>query len=75
MEEPEWICGLPFYIPTYGRRSSMKIGEVVEGLIAIKDKYSITYPDISNEILNNACNLLDMLPINATVDEFLNGQK
>lgn len=67
--EPEWICDLPFYMVTNERMTSMIIGEVVEELIQIKKDYDIRYP--YDEAINNACNILDRLPREKSVYEWI----
>ena len=47
----------------------MKVGELVEGLIYMKEKYDIGYPDDS--YINSACNLLDKLPKDGNVGVLL----
>jgi hypothetical protein len=48
----------------------MTVGELVEELITIKRKYNIGYPD--DNIINDACNILDKLPRSKTVYEITN---
>ena len=67
--EPEWICDLPFYMVTNERMTSMTIGEVVEELIQIKKDNNIRYP--YDEAINNACNILDKLPSQMNVYEWI----
>lgn len=65
----EVIGGLPFYTPVRDMEEFMTVGELVEGLIYMKKKYNIVYPDDS--YINSACNLLDRLPKDWNVGELL----
>lgn len=63
------ICDLPFYMVTNERMTSMTIGEVVEELIQIKNHNDIRYP--YDEAINSACNILDRLPRQMNVYEWI----
>jgi|GEM_PF-6241772 hypothetical protein len=65
----EVIGGLPFYTPVRDMEEFMTVGELVEGLIYMKKKYNIGYPDDS--YINSACNLLDRFPKDWNVGELL----
>ncbi|MDU7031162.1 MAG: hypothetical protein E6357_26245 [Clostridiales bacterium] len=65
----EVIGGLPFYTPVRNIEEFMTVGELVEGLIYMKEKYDIGYPD--DDYINLACNLLDKLPKDGNVGVLL----
>lgn len=65
----EVIGGLPFYTPVRNMEEFMTVGELVEGLIYMKEKYDIGYPD--DDYINLACNLLDKLPKDGNVGVLL----
>lgn len=65
----EVIGGLPFYTPVRDMEEFMTVGELVEGLIYMKKKYNIVYPDDS--YINSACNLLYKLPKDENVGVLL----
>jgi hypothetical protein len=67
--DAEYYCGLPFVTVNNERMTNMTIGEVVEGLIQIKKDNDIRYP--YDEAINNACNILDRLPITKNVYEWI----
>ena len=69
MREPEWICGLPFYIPSRNMEDWMIVGSLIEELIYIKKKYDICYPD--DNYINSACNVLEKMPQNIEISELL----
>lgn len=60
---------LPFVTVNNERMTSMTIGKVVEELIYIKKSKDIRYP--YDEAINNACNILDKLPREKNVYEWL----
>jgi hypothetical protein len=62
-------CGLPFVTVFNGRMESMKIGEVVESLIQLKRDMDIYYPDDTS--INLACNILERLPREKDVHEWI----
>lgn len=47
----------------------MTIGELIEELICHKRKYEVYYPD--DEPINKACNVLERLPYDMDVDEWI----
>lgn len=49
-------------------KGRMKIGEIVEILIRIKDNYG--FGDCRKEAIEEACNLLDKLPQMEEADEY-----
>lgn len=65
----EVIGGLPFYTPVRNMEEFMTVGELVEGLIYLKEKYNISYPD--DNYINLACNLLDKQPKDGNISELL----
>ena len=65
----EWICGLPFYTPSYKMEDFMLIRDLIEQLIYLKSKYEIYYPD--SECVNLACNVLEKMPQDITVYDLL----
>lgn len=68
-EAPEWIYGLPFYTPRHERSNYMTIGALVEDLIELKRRYEISHPD--DNVINDACNILDKLPAQDNVAEWI----
>jgi hypothetical protein len=67
--EIEWIWGLPFVTVPNERMCDMSIGEVVEGLIQLKKDKDIYYPN--DQIINAACNILEKLPREMNVYEWI----
>lgn len=65
----EVIGGLPFYTPVRNMEEFMTVGELVEGLIYLKEKYSIGYPH--DDYINLACNLLVKLTKDGNVEDLL----
>lgn len=61
--------GLPFVTVPNERMDNMTIGEVIEELIYTKKEKEIYYP--YDKAINNACNILERLPRNQTVEEWL----
>lgn len=51
----------------------MTIGAVIEGLIDLKRKENIYYPD--DIAINNACNILEQLPRTQKVEEWIKNIK
>jgi hypothetical protein len=45
------------------------IGELVEGLIRLKDDYNIYYPE--DNLINLACNIIEQLPREADVQDWI----
>lgn len=73
MQEPEWICGLPFYTPSRNVEDWMTVGTLIEELIYMKTKYGICYPD--DNYINFACNVLERMPQQLDIWELLNRLK
>jgi hypothetical protein len=69
MQEPEWICGLPFYTPSRKMEDLMTVGTLIEELIYMKKKYDIFYPD--DNYINLACNVLEKMPQQLEVGQLL----
>jgi hypothetical protein len=49
------------------------IGELVERLIQLKKDYDIYYPD--DNIINVACNILDQLPREMIISDWIQNKK
>jgi hypothetical protein len=67
----EDYCGLPFVtVPNKrGVNDYMTIGALVEKLILLKKYKDIYYPE--DEIINLACNIIDRLPRDMNVYDWL----
>ena len=51
----------------------MTVGTLIEKLIYYKRKYEIYYPD--DEAINKACNVLERLPYDIDVDDWIDQQR
>ena len=69
MQEPEWICRLPFYTPSRNMEDWMTVGALIDELIYLKKKYDIYYPD--DNYINSACNVLERMPQDIEIIELL----
>ena len=69
MQEPEWICGLPFYTPSRIVEDCMTVRALIEELIYMKKKYEIYYPD--DNYINLACNILEKMTQDIEITELL----
>lgn len=69
MQEPEVINELHFFTPSSNWKDFVKIGELTRSLNCLKDDYKIEYPD--SNYINLACNILDKLPSQMTVAEWI----